>query len=93
MLLLLFHVLLENYCHICNSTDLLTQLCRKGKVDSTEFSKMHNMPYLSNSYLQYNIARCLPCVLNAMPAYFNMMNASVSTCINSRNACIRITIE
>ena len=92
MLLLLFHLLLENYCHICNSTDLLTQLCRKGKVDSTEFSEMHNMPDLHNSYQQYDNVECLPCVLNVMHAYFNMMNASLSTCINSRNACIRITI-
>ena len=76
MLLLLFHVLLENYCHICNSTDLLTQLCRKSKVDSTEFSEMHNMPDLHNSYQQCDNVECLPCVLNVMPAYFNMMNAS-----------------
>ena len=92
MLLLLFHVFLENYCYICNSTDLLTHLCRKGKVDSTEFSKMHNMPDLRNSYLQYDNAECLPCVLHAMPDYFNLMNATLRTCINSRNACIRITI-
>ena len=77
MLLLLFHVLLENYCHISNSTNLLTQLCRKGKVDSTEFSEMHNMPDLHNSYLQYDNVKCLPCVLNVMSAYFNIMNASL----------------
>ena len=63
-------MLLENYCHICNSTDLLTQLCRKGKVDSTEFSEMHNMYDLHNSYLQYDNAKCLPCVLNVMPCLF-----------------------
>ena len=83
---------LENYCYICNSTDLLTHLCRKGKVDSTEFSKMHNMPDLRNSYLQYNNDECLPCVLYAMPDYFNLMNAILRTCIKSRSACIRITI-
>ena len=92
MPLLLFHVFLEIYCHICNSTDLLTHLCRKRKVDSTEFSKMHNMPHLHNSYLQYDNAECLPCVLYAMPNYFNLMKASLRTCIKSRNACIRITI-
>ena len=70
-------MLLENYFHICNSTDLLTQLCRKGKVDSTEFSEMHNMPDLHNSYLQCYNAKCLPCVLNVMPAYFSMINALV----------------
>ena len=85
-------MLLENYCHICNSTDLLTQLCRKGKVVSTEFSKMHTMPDLRNSYLQYDNAEWLPCVLYVMPDYFNLMNATLRTCIKSRNACIRITI-
>ena len=73
---------LENYCYICNSTDLLTHLCRKRKVDSTEFSKMHNMSDLRNSYLQYDNAECLPCVLHAMPDYFNLMNATLRTCIN-----------
>ena len=63
MLLFLFHVFLENYFYICNSTDLFRHLCRKGKVDSTEFSKMHNMPDLRNSYLQCDNAECLPCSL------------------------------
>ena len=92
MLLLLFHVFLENYCYICNSTDLLTHLCRKGKVDGTGFSKMHNMSDLLNSYMQCVNVECLSYVLYAMPDYFNMMNASLSTCIKSRNTCIRITI-
>ena len=46
------------------------------------------MPDLRNSYLQYDNAECLPCVLYAMPDYFNLMNAILRTCINSRNACI-----
>ena len=66
MLLLLFYVFLENYCYICNSTDHLTLLCRKRKVDNTEFSKMHIMHDLRNSYLQCDNAECLPCVLYAM---------------------------
>ena len=49
---------LENYYHICNSTDLLTQFCRKGKVDSTEFSEMQNMSDLRNSYLQFDNVEC-----------------------------------
>ena len=92
MRLLLFPVISENYCHICNSIDLLTQLCRKGKVDSTEFSEIHNMLNLHNSYLQYDNVECLPCVLNVISAYFNILNASHSTYINFRNTCIRITI-
>ena len=83
---------LENYCYIYNSTDLLTHLCRKGKVDSTEFSKIHIMPNLLNSYLQSDNVECLPCVLNAMLDYFTFMNATLRTCINSGNACIRIRI-
>ena len=46
------------------------------------------MPDLRNSYLQCTNAECLPCVLHAMPDYFNLMNAILRTCINSRNACI-----
>ena len=53
---------------------------------------LFHMPDLRNSYLQCDNAECLPCVLHAMPDYFNLMNASLRTCIKSRNACIRITI-
>ena len=50
---------------------------------------MHNMPKLHNSYLQCYNAECMPCVLNAKLAYFNVMNASLSTCINHRKSMIK----
>ena len=54
------------------------------KVESTEFSEMHNMSILLNPYLCEIMINIMPCVLNIMFACNNAMNASLSTCINHR---------
>ena len=67
----------------------MLHLCILVKVESTEFYKMHNMPNLHISYLQCHNVECMPCILINMLAYLNVMNASLSTCINHRKGMFK----
>ena len=76
-------LLLENVCNNCNSTGHLTHACKKVKVEQTEASNMPTMPTLNNAYLPCGKVGCMPCALNIMYAYINLMNASSGSWINN----------
>ena len=47
------------------------------------------MPVMNSSHLPYGNIACMPCAMNIMYAYFNIMNASFSSsCIKSEMSMI-----
>ena len=75
-------------CNNCNSVGHLTHACKQVKVESTVPS-VPNMPAMNSSHTPCGDTACMPCAMNIMSAYFNLMNASASSsCIKSETSMI-----
>ena len=69
-------------CNNCGSTEHLTHVCKKGKVESKDVSNVNNMFAMPSSHKPCGKSDCMFCAFNIMSAYFNLMNASSVTNTN-----------
>ena len=68
--------------------DTLHIACKQVKVESTVPS-VPNMPTMNSSHSPCDDTICMPCAMNIIHAYFNLINASASTsCIKSETSMI-----
>lgn len=68
-------------CNNCGSAGHLTYACKKVKVEKSHNANVHNMPVMPVSP-KCAISTCMPCAVNFMSTYLNLMHSSSSNCMH-----------